>query len=467
MTGASVPPGRQRTAREPLRPGMMLAGRFRLVRHLGRGGLGHVWLARDTQLEDEQVACKILRGDFFYDRRAIADMKREVLLTRRLRHRHILAVYTFWETVNERFITMEYVEGRSLADALLEHRAPFAADQILPWLEQVCQALDYAHSEQVLHRDVKPSNILLGKDGVVRLADFGIARTAQQVHTRFTGEMTSGTLLYMSPEQLLGERLDVRSDLYSLAASVYELVTGAPPFYEGALITQIQMKQPAPVAYLGDGINAVLLQALAKSPAHRHVSCGEFFAEFSKEVRRWCAEHPAEPVPETPVQRPETTLAWHPDADTVRLYMAKTEQQKPRIGMLLVQAGIVTAEQLEEALRIQEQTEERLGTVLVKLGYMAEEALTDAVGAQLQVPFIHLEKERFDPEIVSVIRRRTARARRCIPIHREHGQIVLAMADPLDLGALNEIERRCKERVEVRIAPESAVLAAIDRVYGP
>jgi len=147
--------------------------------------------------------------------------------------------------------------------------------------------------------------------------------------------------------------------------------------------------------------------------------------------------------------------------------MAKTEQQKPRIGMLLVQAGIVTAEQLEEALRIQEQTEERLGTVLVKLGYMAEEALTDAVGAQLQVPFIHLEKERFDPEIVSVIRRRTARARRCIPIHREHGQIVLAMADPLDLGALNEIERRCKERVEVRIAPESAVLAAIDRVYGP
>jgi hypothetical protein len=466
MTDTSGPANPSLPAYEPLRPGQLLADRFELVRHLGRGGLGHVWLARDIPLDGDLVACKILREDFFYDRCAIADMKREVLLTRKLRHRNILAVYTFWETPTHRFITMEYVDGQSLSDALTVHRRPFALDQILPWVEQVCQALDYAHSEHVFHRDVKPGNVLLGSDGYVRLADFGIARTAQQLRTRFTGEMTSGTLLYISPEQLLGEELDARSDLYSLAASVYELVSGAPPFYEGALITQIQLKPPAPIAHLNKAINDVLLRALSKNPLHRQASCGEFYVQLKEEVEHWHTEHPAESLPtvQTPVLT--GTASWDPDAQTIHMVISTTERHKPRIGMLLVKAGILTEKQLGNALDVQERTGEKLGTILVNLGYMAEEALLDAVGSQLQVPFIRLEDETFDPAIAGFVGAHIARARRCIPVRREKDQIIMAMADPLDLATLNEVERLCKARVDIRIAPETAIMAAIDRVYG-
>lgn len=455
------------TAEDSLEVGMILAGRFRLVRHLGRGGLGHVWLARDAQLEDEQIACKILRRDLFYDRRAISDLKREVILTRRLHHPNIVAVYTFWETVEYRFITMEYVEGRSFLEALVEHRTPFRADEILPWLRQLCDALDYAHSKQVLHRDVKPGNILLGNDGTVRLADFGIARTAQEVRIRFTGEMTSGTLLFMSPEQLLGDRLDARSDLYSLAATVYEMLSGVPPFYEGSVITQIQMKPVEPIAHLDDAVNQVLLRALAKSPIHRQKSCGEFFAELAEAVRCWRQVHPSEALPEAPMIKPGSGFRWDPDAETVMLHVSQFEERRPRVGMLLIDAGIVTSEQLEEALRVQEESGEKLGTVLIQLGYVAEEVISEAIGEQLQVSFIRLDDQTFDPAVTELIPARMARARRCLPVCREQGRVVLAMADPLDLGTLNEIERIFKEQVEIRIAPESALLAAIDRVYGP
>ncbi|MDQ1256111.1 MAG: Non-specific serine/threonine protein kinase [Candidatus Hydrogenedentes bacterium] len=447
--------------------GSMLAGRFRLERHLGRGGLGDVWMAYDVQLDDDPVACKILRDDLFYDRRAIADLKREVLLTRRVRHPHILAVYTVWDTPERRFITMEYIEGHNLMEALIKRHTPFPVDQVLPWVQQVCQALDFAHAQQILHRDVKPGNILLDKSGDVWLADFGIARTAQEVRTRFTGEMTSGTLLFMSPEQLLGERLDGRSDLYSLAATIYELVKGTPPFFEGSIIMQIQMKPVPPVPHLGEEVNAVLLKALSKTPSQRQSSCGEFCAEFTEAVQKWVAQHPSPVTLDTEIAPHRSFNTWNPDAETVQLHLTGTEEHHPRIGMLLVDAGIVTAEQLEEALRIQEQTQAQLGTVLVNLGYVAEEVISDAVGEQLQVPFVKLDEQEFDPDVTRLISGRIARLRRSIPIRREGDCIVVAMADPLDLGALNELERVCKERVDVRIAPDSVIKRVIEHIYGP
>ncbi len=464
-TGRRGSPDRQNSSEKLLQPGLLLAERFRLIRHLGRGGLGHVWLAEDVQLNDEKVACKTLRKTYFYDRRAIADMKREVLLTRKLRHPNILAVYTFWETDLHRFITMEYVEGVSLSYTLQHREEPFGVHEILEWIGQVCGALDYAHKQQILHRDVKPGNILIDQTGQALLADFGIARTAREVRTRYTGEMTSGTLLYMSPEQLVSERLDARTDLYSLAATIYELLSGLPPFYEGSLITQIQMKQPSPITGVGEAVNAVLLKALSKSPDERQDSCGEFFREFEKAAAT-DGETGEKSTPTT--KKPEIIhgRVWNPDAETVELYMAASERHKPRIGMLLIEAGILTSEQLEQALRVQEETEEKLGDVLVNLGYVAPDFITETLGKQLQVEFVRLDNATFDPDITGRIPAATARERRCIPINRQQGRIVIAMADPLDLGALNEIERLCKEHVDIRIAPERDINEAIDRVYG-
>ena len=289
--------------------GLLLAGRFLLVRRLGLGGLGHVWLAEDRQLDGELVACKVLKDEFTHDRRAVADLKREVLLTRRLRHPHILAVYTFWETDANRFITMEYVDGKNLADALFDRQTPFTLQETAPGIQRLGDALDYAHGEGVLHRDIKPGNILLDGKGKVRLADFGIARLAREVRTRLTGEISCGTLLYVSPEQLMGEPLDRRSDLYSLAATLYELLSGAPPFTSGSIVTQIQMKPPAPVPHLSDAVNRVLLQGLAKDPDRRQDTCGHFCRELLEAAS---SPQPAPPPRSRTSRKPSSPSTMRP-----------------------------------------------------------------------------------------------------------------------------------------------------------
>ena len=156
-----------------------------------------------------------------------------------------------------------------MAEVLADQASVFTPHEILPWVRQLSEALDYAHSQEVLHRDVKPGNVLLDGCGEVRLADFGIARLARDVRTRHTGEMSCGTLMYVSPEQLMGEYLDARSDEYSLAASVYELLSGAPPFYRGSIITQIQLKPAPAIPHLDPAVNAVLTRALSKDPDQR------------------------------------------------------------------------------------------------------------------------------------------------------------------------------------------------------
>ena len=181
------------------RPGMVLAGRFQLVQHLDHGGLGDIWLAEDRLLDHEPIACKLLREDVVQDGRAVAELKREVLLTRRLRHPNIIGIYTFWESNQTPFITMEYVPGADLGDALHGRKRPFAPGEVRAWFEQLAGALDYAHGQGVLHRDVKPGNILLDEHQKVRLSDFGIARMAHELRARSGHEFTAGTILYMSP----------------------------------------------------------------------------------------------------------------------------------------------------------------------------------------------------------------------------------------------------------------------------
>ncbi|MFA6243014.1 MAG: serine/threonine-protein kinase, partial [Candidatus Hydrogenedentales bacterium] len=140
-----------------------------LVRPIGQGSVGAVWLAKDTQLNDEPVACKVLTPTFADDRRAISDLKREVLLTRRLRHPNIVAIHSFWDADGDRFITMEYIPGLNLAQRMKERGSPYGLAEAMPWIEQICHALAYAHAQGILHRDVKPANVLLGAGGSVRL----------------------------------------------------------------------------------------------------------------------------------------------------------------------------------------------------------------------------------------------------------------------------------------------------------
>jgi serine/threonine-protein kinase len=439
---------------ETLAPGKRLAERFRLVEPVGQGGIGQVWLAKDRAHDNAPVACKILRPELAEDRAALSDLKREVLLTRRLRHPGIVGVYTFWEAAPWRFVTMEYVDGGNLSDFLTEREQPFTTDDVLPWLKTLSEALDYAHEEGILHRDVKPANMMRRKDGKVRLGDFGIARTAQEFQTRITGHMTQGTLLFMSPEQLMGEPLDSRSDLYSLASSVYELLNGTPPFHSGSVITQIQMKPAPPIDGVPDAVNDVLLKALEKEPDSRYATCGAFHTAFATAVSLVA-----------PTRGRRKAVAAEPHAITRVLASADTQSTRMRLGRLLVESSVISNEHLTEALKEHSSTGEPLGAVLVKLGFTTDTVIAQTVAEQLALPFKKSVVRQEQPDVAALVSKEFAEKHLCLPLRRYKGRLEVAMANPLDIGALNTVEAAANGRAEIVVTTEGAVHAAVKKAF--
>ncbi len=172
---------------------VVLAGRYRIVRELGQGAMGVVYLAEDTVLENLPVAIKLPPPVLAKNKRALADLKREALLARRLTHPNIVTLRTLEETPEGVFLVMDYVDGVSLEDMLAE-QPRLAEGDVQALFSPLAHALDYAHSQGVLHRDLKPSNIMIGRDGTPLLADFGIARELKESVTRLTGRTISGTL---------------------------------------------------------------------------------------------------------------------------------------------------------------------------------------------------------------------------------------------------------------------------------
>ena len=223
--------------------GTLLAGRYRVVRQLGQGGMGSVWLAEDTKLDGFKVAIKMLPSVLVNNKRAYAQVKAEALVSLKLSHPNIVTVRAFEEEGGSPFLVMDYIDGQTLDDYLAE-KGKLTEDETVRLLKPVAAALDYAHSQGVVHRDVKPGNIMIRKDGTPFVLDFGIAREIQETMTRVTGKLSSGTLLYMSPEQLNGDAPKPAQDIYSFAALVYECLTGVPPFVRGGIEDQIKHKTP-------------------------------------------------------------------------------------------------------------------------------------------------------------------------------------------------------------------------------
>ncbi len=217
-------------AEGPLAAGEVLAGRYEIDRVLGAGGMGVVYAARDLEL-DEIVALKVLRAPSGSEDAAALDrFRHEVRITRRISHAHVVRTHDIGEAAGRRFITMEYVDGWSLAQ-LLERRGTLPLEATVVIGKQLCRALDVVHGQGVIHRDLKPQNILITRDGDVKLTDFGIAELDQPhpAESRAPGG-PHGTLAYMAPEQLLGERIDPRTDFYAAAAVLCECLTGGPPY---------------------------------------------------------------------------------------------------------------------------------------------------------------------------------------------------------------------------------------------
>jgi serine/threonine protein kinase/Tfp pilus assembly protein PilF len=221
--------------------GQVVFGRFRLLRILGRGGMGIVWLARDEELERE-VALKFLPDLMVQDRALLDQLKRETKRCLELTHPHIVRIHDFVHDERSGCISMEYVDGETLSNLRAEKKQKvFEPHELTDWIAQLCDALDYAHNRaKVIHRDLKPANLMVKQKGDLKITDFGIARSLADPATRLTSEHgRSGTLVYMSPQQLNGERSTHLDDIYSLGGTIYELVTSKPPFYSGNIDRQI------------------------------------------------------------------------------------------------------------------------------------------------------------------------------------------------------------------------------------
>ncbi|HEY4302753.1 MAG TPA: SUMF1/EgtB/PvdO family nonheme iron enzyme [Candidatus Didemnitutus sp.] len=230
-------------------PGQKVFQRYTLKKILGRGGMGIVWLAHDEKL-DRNVALKFLPDVVVHDPRAIDELKKEARRNLDLTHPHIVRIYDFVDDPDGAAIAMEYVKGESLSKlALSQPDGTFTMGRLKPWMQQFCAALSYAHEEaKVVHRDLKPANLMLDGQDRLKITDFGIARSITESVSRVSAQAgSSGTPSYMSPQQMMGELPSVADDIYSLGATLYELLTGKPPFYTGDIIAQVQGKIPPSV----------------------------------------------------------------------------------------------------------------------------------------------------------------------------------------------------------------------------
>ena len=221
--------------------GQRIFGRYTLIKILGRGGMGIVWLARDEELE-RSVALKFLPDLMIQDHALFDQLKRETKRCLELTHPHIVRVHDFIHDERSGCISMECVDGETLSNLRAEkEQKVFEPDEIATWTSQLCDALDYAHNHaKVIHCDLKPANLMVNQRGDLKVSDFGIARSLGDSVSRLTVEQgRSGTLVYMSPQQLNGERCTHLDDIYSLGATIYELLTSKPPFYSGNIDRQI------------------------------------------------------------------------------------------------------------------------------------------------------------------------------------------------------------------------------------
>ncbi|TML13370.1 MAG: serine/threonine protein kinase, partial [Actinobacteria bacterium] len=204
-------------------------GRYELQRRLARGGMADVFLARDRLL-DRPVAIKVLFPDLAADPAFVQRFRREAQAAANLNHPNIVSIFDWGQQDDTYFIVMEFIDGRSLAD-LIRTEGALDADRAAEIASDVAAALGIAHRSGVIHRDVKPGNVLITSDGQVKVADFGIATVLSDTNTDLTRAGTvMGTATYFSPEQAQGRSVDARSDLYSLGAVLYEMIVGRPPF---------------------------------------------------------------------------------------------------------------------------------------------------------------------------------------------------------------------------------------------
>ena len=291
-------------------PGQKVLQRYTLKKILGRGGMGVVWLAHDEELERD-VALKFLPEVVVLDKEAVRDLKRETRRSLELTHSHIVRIYDFIQDARTAAISMEYIAGETLAARKVDHPAGhFETAELETWMRQLLEALAYAHTKgEVVHRDLKPANLMIDARGDLKIADFGIAASVSDSVSRVSAQAgSSGTPVYMSPQQMMGEKPAVTDDIYAFGATLYELLTGKPPFHSGNVMMQVQNKVPPAMTarreelgMAGAPIPAAwedtVAACLAKEPSDRPQGAREVARRLGLSAGVTAAPFPVKPAP--------------------------------------------------------------------------------------------------------------------------------------------------------------------------
>jgi len=285
-TGWSVPL-QKLDARDPnaaIEPGVVLGERYEILKRLGEGGMGAVYKARDREL-DRLVALKVIRPELAGHPDILRRFKQELILARQVTHKNVIRIFDLGMADGRKFITMDYVEGRDLKNIIVE-RGKLPPDEAVPIVQQICRGLEAAHTEGVVHRDLKPQNVMVDGNGRVWVMDFGLARSMETAGMTRTGVLM-GTPDYMSPEQARAEKVDARSDLFSLGIIIYEMLTGRLPFQAdtmmAALLKRVQEKAAPPSTLepaIPQHLNDVVMKCLEADVAKRYQTTGEILADL-------------------------------------------------------------------------------------------------------------------------------------------------------------------------------------------
>jgi len=302
--------------------GNVIAQRYEILDRISEGGMATVYTARRIS-DGSVVALKVLREQYAGDEEFIARFQREAKAVSELVHPHMVRVYDSGRDGAVHYIAMEYVEGANLKE-YIRREGRLATERALQIAAQVCEALEFAHSHGIVHRDIKPQNILLTTDGQVKVTDFGIARALSSATITQTGTVL-GSVQYLSPEQARGAAVGRSADLYAVGVVLYEMVTGELPFDGESPIaialSHIHKTPPAPstlVPGLPDRVEGIILRALMKSPTDRYRSAGEMRGDLLGETEVWRMPPPRREIEETPptmvlpgaaVQAPEAPAA--------------------------------------------------------------------------------------------------------------------------------------------------------------
>jgi len=267
-----------------LTPGTLVAGRYRIVGQIGLGGMGVVYKARDEELGVD-IALKVLRPDLGTDPEWIARFRRELILAREITHKNVVRIHDIGESGGLRFLTMHLVEGRSLLE-VLEKEGPLPVERALPIFRQVAEAVQQAHDVGIIHRDLKPGNVLLANDDTAFITDFGVARSLDRDGMTRAGAVV-GTLDYLSPEQVSGDRADARSDIYALGLLLFEMLTRELPFRSASRAETLAQRVAGRARDIADTgvpvpahVRRLIRRCLERSPSRRYASVQELLADL-------------------------------------------------------------------------------------------------------------------------------------------------------------------------------------------